>query len=82
MEERFEERHIIYGLTPEELRKLVIEGADEFPFGYDQFYDRMRLRLRIGGSPLESAIKDAFVIGDDRRITGVKPLPSKDSPKE
>ncbi|MCX6704132.1 MAG: hypothetical protein NTZ07_01680 [Candidatus Woesebacteria bacterium] len=76
-----EERHITHGLTPEELRKLVVEGVDKFPFGYDQFYDRMRLRLRIGGSPLESAIRDAFVV-DERRITGLKPSPSEDSPKK
>ncbi len=82
MEERFEERHIVHGLTQEELKDRVLKDADEFPFSYDQFYDRMRHNLRINGIPLESAIRDAFVIDDNRRVTGVKPTPSEDPRKK
>lgn len=85
-EETSGERHIIKGPTQEELKLRVIAEAGEFPLkyvlSYDLFYDRMRRILRIGGIPLESAIRDAFVVDDNRRITGVKPLPSENPSEE
>ena len=74
-----ERREILHSFTQEDLKKRVAEAVGEFPFGYDLFYSRMQRLLRISGISVDTAIRDTFVIDEKRRITGFKPLPSKDS---